>query len=76
MAVREINNNSYFLPNFQLQVAIRGATHSFEGAVKAAEEFTTGVAFHSASSVLTYVSPSGTNVGVDLVIGAGTDGMK
>ena len=74
MAVQEINNNSYFLPNFELQVAIVGSSDNFEAAVEAAESFTSGVTFKAASSVLTYISPSGINKGVDLVIGAGTNG--
>ena len=74
MAVQEINNNSTFLPNHELQVAIRGGDNSFAGSILSAEDFS------GASSSITfplsqsYVSEAGSNIGVDLLIGAGTDG--
>ena len=75
MAVQEINNNATLLPNYEIQVAIRSGENTFAGAIKSAEDFTSGtslsaVTFPATTSAMTYLSP----VGVDLLIGAGTDG--
>ena len=74
MAIQEINSNPALLPNYELQVAIRGGANSFAGAIISAEEFTGAISSIDFSSTRSYVSDGGSNVGVDLLIGAGTDG--
>lgn len=72
MAINEINDNANLLPNFELRVVVRSATDDFSGAVRAAEYLSLDAEFQK------FINPSsmyvsGTNKGVDVVIGAGSN---
>lgn len=72
MAVHEINSDPDLLPNFELRVAVRSGTGDFAGAISAAEYLSLTAPFQY------YENPSrkyisGTNLGVDMVVGAGSN---
>mmetsp|Transcript_4056 Transcript_4056/g.5700 ORF Transcript_4056/g.5700 Transcript_4056/m.5700 type:complete len:681 (-) Transcript_4056:521-2563(-) len=71
MAVNEINQNKVLLPNFELRVAVRVSMPDFAGAIDAAEYLATIVTFPSSDASLKFVSQD--NIGVDVVVGAGSD---
>lgn len=72
MAVREINANPDLLPNYELRVAVRSDTDNFAGAISAAEYLSLSAPFQYFENPLSrYVS--GTNIGVDVVVGAGSN---
>lgn len=72
MAVHEINTDPDLLPNFELRVAVRSGTDDFAGAISAAEYLALTAPFQYFENPLSrYVS--GTNIGVDIVVGAGSN---
>jgi hypothetical protein len=72
MVVHEINKSPDILPNFEMQVAVRSGTDDFAGAIRAAEYLSLAASFQNYGKPSTrYVS--GTNIGVDVVVGAGSN---
>ena len=72
MAVKEINANVNLLPNYELRVAVRSGVDDFSGAISGAEYLSLTAPFqYYANPSSMYVS--GTNIGVDIVVGAGSN---
>jgi hypothetical protein len=71
MAIREINNNSTILPNYELRTVVRSGSSSFTGASSAAQFLGHQAQFSDFSDENLFISQS--NIGADVVVGAGDD---
>ena len=72
MAINEINADPNILPNYELRVAVRSGTDDFSGAINAAEYLSLSAPFQYFTN-LNHMYVSDTNIGVDVVIGAGSN---